>query len=84
MIELLSICVLILIACVGFLFWYTQKLHELINACLKLIQNNMKLLNRVSDVAFDTDNKMIDIWKRHLEVHHGAIFEESEESNNDK
>ena len=77
MTELLSICVLILIACVGFLFWYIQKLHDLITKCLKLISNNANLINRVSDVAFNTDSEMLDIWKRHLEVHHGAIFEES-------
>ena len=83
MIELLSICVLILIACVAVLFWYVNALNSLMQKSLKLIRDNCTLINKVSDVAFDTDEKMIDIWKRHLEVHHGAIFEEGE-FNNDK
>ena len=84
MIEFLSICVLILIVCVAVLFWYVGTLNSLLQKSLELIRDNYTLINKVSNVVFDIDEKMIDIWKRHLEVHHGAIFEESEVSTNEQ
>lgn len=77
MIELLSICVLTLIACVAFLFWYTMKLHDLITKTLKLTEDNTNLISKVREIAFDTDSKMFDMFKLHLEKQHG-IYDESE------
>lgn len=83
MMEFLSICVLTLIVCVGFLFWCTQKLHDLITEALHLICNNTTAIGKVQDFSYNTHSKMIEIFRLHLLNQHG-IYDESEEIDDGK
>ena len=81
MTELLTICVLILIACNGFLLWYTNRLHDLITEELHFIANNATMIGKVQDYSYNTNSEMIRLFKQHLiENHH--IYDESEDGYN--
>lgn len=78
MTEFLGICVLFLIACVAVLFWYTNKLHYLLEEVLKLINNNIDAIGKVQKFSYDTHSRMIDVFKQHLANQH-HIYDESED-----
>lgn len=81
MTEFLSICVLFLIVCVAVLFWYTNKLHYLLDEALKLITNNIDTIGEVQDFSYNTHSRMIEIFRLHLMNQH-HIYDESEDGYN--
>lgn len=74
MLEWIMICILIGVNI--YLVYRIEKLNYLLTETLNLVDGNIKLITKVQDFSFKTADRNVDIWKRHLEVMHGAIFEE--------
>lgn len=83
MTEFLGICVLFLIVCVAVLFWYTNKLHYLLEEVLTLINDNIDVIDKVQKFSYDTHSRMIEVFRLHLMKQH-HIYDESEDVDDGK